>query len=137
MITARGFRGFQRSGAKRGAVLELERPGNALSHGHKYFRLIAACAPLKTVVFDRFDAEHISNASTRSGHLFDPRQGHLVLTAANDCGAWHTDAQGSLRIRVLPRDDHHRSKLGTQAQINPPNLTRLWPDHKRTRWFWL
>src|SRR6266567_459272 len=136
MITARGLRGFQRSGAKRGGVLELERPGNALSHGHKHFRLIAACAPLKTAVFDRFDAEHISNAIIRSGHPLDSREGHLVLTAPNGCGAGNAYAQGPLWVRVLPRDDHHRTELRSQAQINPPNLTRLWLDHKRTRRFW-
>src|SRR5437667_8917717 len=117
MITARGFRGIQRSGAKRGSVLELERPGNALSQGHKNFRLIAACAPLKTVVFDRFDAEHISNAISGSGHPLDPREGHLVLTSPNRCGAWNAYAQGPLWVWVLPRDDHHRTELRSQAQI--------------------
>ena len=116
--------------------LQFEHPPDALSNCHNYGWFVASGSALETVVFDSFDPKNIGHAFVGTGHPSDSRDRNFVLAALDGGGARNANAQRSFRIRVLSGDNHHRPGFRPHPQINPPNLTRFWLNHKMIRWRW-
>src|SRR6266704_1826388 len=114
--------------------LNFKHPTDALPDRCDHRRVVTPGAPLEPMVFDGFDSKHIDDALVWTGHPSDAGKRDFVLSALDRCGARNANAQGPFRIWILSGNHHHRPQLRPHPEVNPPHLTRLWLDHKTTRW---
>jgi hypothetical protein len=114
--------------------LNFDHPANALSHGRNHRGLIPSGPPLEAVMFDSLYAKHIGHAFVRTGHPFHARKRDLILSTLDSSRARNANAQSPFGTRILPGDYDHRPEFRASPQVNPPDLTRFWLNHRTIRW---